>query len=40
VWRRSSLQLVVVIPSVHTRRVGVLDNPWVLKNLVEVKPVR
>lgn len=31
VWRRSSLQLVVHLPSVHAVRVSVLDNTRVLK---------
>jgi len=39
-WRNGSLQPVVVLPSVHARRVGVLDDPWVLKNLVEWQPLR
>jgi hypothetical protein len=39
-WRRGSLQPVVVLPSVHTRRVGVLGDPRVLKNLVERQPLR
>jgi hypothetical protein len=33
--RGGSLQPVVVLPSVHAGRVGVLDDPRVLKNLVE-----
>jgi hypothetical protein len=36
----SSLQAVVVLPSVHAGRVGVLDDPRVLKNLVEWQPLR
>ena len=38
--RGGSIQPVVVLPSVHARRVGVLDDPRVLKNLVEWQPLR
>jgi hypothetical protein len=31
--------VVVVLSSAHTGRVGVLDDPWVLKNLVERQPL-